>query len=342
MFDYDQDVISGYAQISFYLAKKYSVTTGLRYEHTEIFGDFQNGESTVSNEYDNFLPNITISRGFSGFRNLKLSYNKRIQRPSLQFVNPFNNQSSLYNQSIGNPDLEPEITHQFELGYNFNVMGFMVFASTYYKITDDIIESILSVNDQGISINTFDNVGTNNSIGLNLFTSKSINRLTVRGGGNFFTYDATGVVNNENLEAQDFLFNLFFNGDYKISGSFKADFFGFFRSNQRTLQGINPSFSIYGIGFRKEFKNSSIGVRFIEPFHENKSFDSELQGEDFVQTTGFTLPFRSIGLNFRYKFGKVDFKERKSKIKNTDLKQGEGNGQQQGGGQQGGGGRGGS
>jgi ferric enterobactin receptor len=336
VFDYDQDVISGYAQIGFFLAKKYSMTTGLRYENTQIFGDFQNGESTVSNEYGNFLPNITISRGFSGFRNLKLSYNKRIQRPSLQYVNPFNNQSSLYNQSIGNPDLEPEITHQFELGYNFNVKGFMVFASSYYKITEDIIESIIGVNEAGISINTFDNVGTNNSVGLNLFTSKSINKLTVRGGGNFYTYNASGIVNNQYLEAKDFLFNLFFNGDYKISGSIKADFFGFFRSNRRTLQGVNPSFSIYGIGFRKEFKNSSIGIRFIEPFHANKSFNSEIEGEDFIQTTGFTLPFRSIGINFRYKFGKVDFKERKSKIKNTDLKQGEGDGQQQGGQQSGG------
>ena len=336
VFDYDQDVISGYAQIGFFLAKKYSMTTGLRYEHTQIFGDFQNGESVISNEYGNFLPNITISRGFSGFRNLKLSYNKRIQRPSLQYVNPFNNQSSLYNQSTGNPELEPEITHQFELGYNFNVKGFMVFASTYYKITEEIIESIIDITKSGISINTFDNVGTNNSIGLNLFTSKSINRLTVRGGGNFYTYNASGTVNNENLEANDFLYNLFFNGDYKITGSFKADFFGFFRSNRRTLQGVNPSFSIYGIGFRKEFKNSSIGIRFIEPFHANKSFNSELEGVDFVQTTEFTLPFRSVGINFRYKFGKVDFKERKSKIKNTDLKQGEGDGQQQGGQQSGG------
>ena len=147
-------------------------------------------------------------------------------------------------------------------------------------------------------------------------------------------------MNGQELEANDVLYNIFFNGDYKISGSFKADFFGFFRSNRRTLQGINPSFSIYGIGFRKEFKNSSIGIRLVEPFHENKSFDSEIEGADFVQTTGFTLPFRSVGINFRYKFGKVDFKERKSKIKNSDLKQGESDGSN-GGGQQAGGGRGG-
>ncbi len=336
-FEYNQDVLAGYASVNFFLAKKYSVITGLRYERTDIFGDFQNGESTINNDYDNFLPNITISRTLSGFRNLKLSYNKRIQRPSLQFINPFNNSSSLYNQSAGNPDLEPEITHQFELGYNFNFKGFMVFASSYYKITNDIIESIIRVNDVGISENTFDNVGTNNSLGLNVFTSKSISKLTVRGGGNFYTYNATGTVNGEDLEANDILYNLFFSGDYSFTGTLKADFFGFFRSNQRTLQGTNPSFSIYGIGFRKEFKNSSIGIRVIEPFHETKSFDSELTGADFTQTTGFTLPFRSVGINFRYKFGKVDFKERKSKIKNTDLKQGESDGQQQGGQNRGGG-----
>jgi len=44
-------------------------------------------------------------------------------------------------------------------------------------------------------------------------------------------------------------------------------------------------------------------------------------------------------INFRYKFGKVDFKKRRSKIKNTDLKQGDDGAQ--GGGQGGmGGGRG--
>jgi hypothetical protein len=37
-------------------------------------------------------------------------------------------------------------------------------------------------------------------------------------------------------------------------------------------------------------------------------------------------------INFRYKFGKVDFKERQAKIKNSDLKTGDGGAGQQGGG----------
>ena len=340
-FTYNQDVFSTYAQLGFIIAKKYSVTAGVRYEYTDIFGDFQNGEAIVENDYSNVLPNITISRGFSGFRNLKLSYNQRIQRPSLQFVNPFNNDSNLYNQVEGNPFLDPEITHQIETSYNFNIKGALVFLSGYYKFTDQIIESIVRIDDLGISRTTFQNIGTNSSFGLNLFSSKTINKFTVRGGGNVFTYNGTGVVGGQSVSAQDVLFNLFFNGEYNITGTLKADFFGFFRSPQRTIQGTNPSFSIYGFGIRKEWKNFSLGIRLIEPFNESKSFDSDIEGDGFTQVSSFEIPFRSVGLNVRYKFGKVDFKERKSKIKNTDLKAGEdGQGGQSGGGggfQQGGG-----
>jgi hypothetical protein len=99
------------------------------------------------------------------------------------------------------------------------------------------------------------------------------------------------------------------------------------------LQGDNPAFSIYGMGIRKEFKNASIGLTLIEPHTPDKVFESKLKGSDFVQNSRFTLPFRSVGINFRYKFGNVDFKERKAKIKNSDLKAGEGDaGQIQGGG----------
>lgn len=339
-FDYNQDVISGYAQLGFFIAKKYSVTTGLRYEYTDIFGDFQEGTDPVENDYGNLLPNVTISRSLSGFRNIKVGYNRRISRPSLQFINPFNNSSNRFNVTVGNPQLEPEITDQLETSYNFNFKGFMVFASSYYKRTTGVIESIVGLNDAGISQTTYANIGTNNSIGLNIFTSKTINRLTVRGGGNVYTYNATGQIRGVELEANDVLYNIFFNGDYKITGTWKADFFGFFRSNQRTLQGTNPSFSIYGFGVRKEFKDWSLGFRVIEPFNDSKEFNSDIQGEDFRLKTGFSIPFRSFGVNVRYKFGKVDFKQRKSKIKNNDLKQGEGGGQGQGGGgQQQGGGR---
>lgn len=333
VFDYDQDVAAGYLSTSFIVAKKWNFVAGGRYEHTQINGRFLQGEAMpFENSYQNFLPNVAVSRNLSNFRTVKLSYSQRIQRPSLMFINPFNNNTDFLNRVIGNPLLQPELTNQIELGYNTNFKGFAIFSAVYYRKTTEIIDQILKI-DNGVSINTFQNIGQNQSYGLNLFTTKTIKKLTLRGGGNIFTYDANGVVNGQDLSRQSYEYNLFFNGEFSFSGTLKADFFGFFKSPKRALQGDNPAFTIYGMGFRKEFKNSSIGITLIEPHTPDKVFSSNLKGSDFVQSSRFTLPFRSIGVNFRYKFGNVDFKERKAKIKNSDLKAGEGDGsQQQGGG----------
>lgn len=332
VFDYDQDVAAGYASLT-YAIGKFGFITGLRFEHTQIKGDNLEG-GTFENDYQSYLPSFTISRALPNFRQIKLGYSKRIQRPNLNFINPFSNDADLFNQTRGNPFLNPEITHQIELSYNFNLGGAMIYMSPYYKYTEGVIEQVVRVED-GISVNSFQNISDNNSFGINLFTSKSIKKLTVRGGGNLYTYSAEGIINGVETSRNDIQYQIFFGGDYSFTGNFKSDFFGFFKSPNATLQGTTPTFWIYGFGFRYDFKNSSLGIRLIDPFNENKEFNSRQEGPDFRQVNDFSIPFRSIGINFRYKFGKVDFKKRANKIKNTDLKQGDD--AQQGGGGAGGG-----
>lgn len=322
VFEYGQDVYAGYAQLN-YSIKKFQFITGVRYETTAIDGRIDDGSEPFEQSYSNWLPNFTISRGLKNFQNIKFSYTQRIQRPSLYFINPFNNNVDQVNVTVGNPQLEPEIADQFELSYNTFIKGVGIFSSAYYKITDGIIESILGLNNQNITINTFDNVGTNRSLGLNLFSTKNINNFTIRGGGNIFTYNAEGIINGVELERKTYEYNVFFGGEYSITPTIKADFFGFFNSPRRSLQGDQASFSIYGFGARKEFKKWSVGIKIIEPFQRDKFFNSSQSGPDFTQDIVFSIPFRSFGINARYKFGKVDFKERQSKIKNDDLKSGQ-------------------
>lgn len=218
--------------------------------------------------------------------------------------------------------LNPEIVQQVELGYNFTFKGISTFSSLFYKKTDGIIEQILSLDENQLSVTTYENIGTNNSVGLNTFITKTINLITLRTGGNLATYHAKGLINGMTEERKSYEYNLFLNGEVKITGTFKADFFGFFRSPVRTIQGDNPAFTIYGMGVRKEFKDWSLGVTLIEPFNANKYFKSNIETEAIRQSTSFGIPFRSFGVNVRYKFGSVDFKERTSKVKNSDLKQG--------------------
>jgi hypothetical protein len=133
-----------------------------------------------------------------------------------------------------------------------------------------------------------------------------------------------------------FEFNINGGGSINLPKDFKIDFFGFIRSPQFTIQGIQPNFSIYGLGIKKEFPKmkASLGIRMIEPFNEYKYFNSSQSGNGFSLESSFGIPFRSFGLTFDYRFGNLKFKERDSKIKNNDLLQG-GDGQT-GGVQQGG------
>jgi len=97
------------------------------------------------------------------------------------------------------------------------------------------------------------------------------------------------------------------------------------RSPSQTLQGSSTSFSMMSFGLKKEFKNErgSIGLRIIEPFAKDgeKSWITQLNGDNFNQISERRTLFTSIGISFKYIFGKISFKadNKKSKIKNDDV-----------------------
>ncbi len=340
VFDYEQDVYAGYASFTINLPKDFGIVAGARYEHTSIGGEFESQFDPFDNSYDNLLPSIIISKKTNMFSSIKLSYNQRIQRPSLFYINPYRNDIDRRNVSQGNPELEPELVHQVELGYNTFVKGLVVSSAVYYKHTEDLIESIVQVNEEGVAESVYQNIGINNSIGFNTFVSKTFNKVfTIRGNFNIYTYNAESELDNYDLSNDGLQYNFFASSSYTFKKGWKAEAFGFYRAARRTLQGEQTSFWMTSVGFQKEFwkKRASLGIRIVDPFNKYKTFTTDWEGDNFTQNSKFKLPFRSFGLNFRYTFGKLDFKARqsRSKIKNDDQKSG-GEGQQGGGGQGGG------
>lgn len=335
LLDYDQDVLAGYVSGNTKLGKKMGLIAGIRYERTDIQGDLEVQEGQdFRNDYDNWLPSIIFSYQLSKTSTAKASYNRRIQRPSLQFINPYQQINNSRNISQGNPELDPELTDNYEISYSTFAKGSSINASVYYRHTTDVIESFTEINEDNISVSTFFNVGERNSVGLNLFTSTTLFKTwTVRGGVDVFTYDASGVVNGVAVSNNAVLWNGNLNSNIKLKKGWIIDMFGFYRARRQTLQGFNPSFSIFSMGIKKPIwdDKGSIGIRIVEPFFENKVFASEIEGTNFTQFSEREIPFRSFGINFSYKFGKVDFKgrPRRSKISNDDLKEEGGNDNQQ-------------
>ncbi|WP_411275323.1 TonB-dependent receptor domain-containing protein [Daejeonella sp.] len=345
IYDYNQDVYSAYATFAFTIAKKYGIRAGARYEATEIEGDARNfgtGVSPFSSSYYNLVPSFVVSRTFKNYSTIKLSYNQRLQRPSLFYLNPFLNSADIFNQSQGNPSLKPELSHNIEFNYSMFVKKTVVNASVFYRRTNDIIESFIlpiSVSDPSTgntvsgSRTTYRNVGNNNSVGFNFFGQiNPVKPLTFRGNFNVFTYDintnSSVIVSNANLGVQ-MLYNGFLMATYLFPKGLTFETFLITNSPRRTAQGQNPSFNMWNLGLKKEIlaKKGSIGLTVIDPFNENKNFRQNITGSDFTQTSNFSLPFRSFGMSFSYRFGKMTMQAPRKKrgVTNDDLKQNEQN-----------------
>lgn len=322
VFDYVQNVYSGYVSTNIKFGKKYGIIAGVRYEETEIEGEFDVQESPFSNTYSNWLPSVTISRNLGKGKTLKTAFSRRIQRPGLRVINPYIQLNNNRSQTFGNPELDPEVTDQYEVSYGTFAKGLSINASLFYRRTTEIIESFVTIDNEGLATTTFRNIGTNNSYGVNLFSSITLFKIaTLRGGLNVYTYNGEGVINGQQLERSAVIWDGNMSANVKLKRDWTIDLFGFYRAPNQTLQGTTPTFSIFVVGARKEISEKlSLGVRIVEPFFKFKNFGSDLSGENFTQVVDTDILFRSYGINVRYKFGKLDFKQRtrRSKIRNED------------------------
>jgi ferric enterobactin receptor len=333
VFNYHQLVYGAYSSLLLNLPLQISVKAGLRYEHTSLNGFFDSGRfDEFDNMYDNLFPSVMVQKKFKDFSSIKLSYSKRIQRPGLNQINPFINDDDPRNISYGNPLLKPERLQQIDLGYSKFFGGASVNASLYYKYTDQVIENFLQVTQSDTSETTYFNLGVRNSIGLNLFGSLTLFKtLEIRGNADIYTYDATGSNEAINLTNSGLQYRGSLNASYKLPYDWSINAGGHYSSPTLNIQGSQSSWWMYNMGIDKELwnKKATLGLRVVAPFHKTRVMENIAEGPDFYQISSNSFLFRSIGLSFSYQFGKLNFKERKTKISNDDLKR-NGSGEQEG------------
>ncbi|MDB5021498.1 MAG: TonB-dependent receptor [Pedobacter sp.] len=347
-YDYGQNVYSAYGLLTSTLGNGVTLLTGARVENTKITGSSGNTSSGLSpfkNDYVNFIPSLAISKALTPTQTIKLSYSKRIQRPSLQYLNPFRNTSDPLNQSQGNPELSPEIAQTLELNYSTFIKTAVINASVYYRRTNDIIESVVStvpfstVDNSGtivtrdVSLTNFLNVGDNNSIGTSLFGSVQLfNILTLRGNINAFTYKPQIISSLQQGSQSTYIqYNGSLSGTVKVTKTLNVESFVMQNSARRTFQGTNPSFNLWVIGVKQEImkKRGSLGLNVTQPFKDYKDFTTNINSGPLTQRSTFSVPFRSFGFSFTYNFGKMNFgaqaPKKKRGVTNDDLKQEESN-----------------
>jgi len=344
VFDYTQNITAGYVSYTLNIAKEYTIKAGTRYEYTTIDANFENGSALSIPSYGALVPSLNLSRKLANGNLIKLAYNRRIQRPSLQFLNP-NRLINGINVTEGNPELDPEYTNNFEVGYNTYVNTTSLNFSAFARNTNNSIQSIRdilaytlpdgSINSDTIRT-TYNNIGKEDAYGISLFANVNISgKLSLNGGTDMYY----AVLNNNVADAryaasnQGLVYNVRAFGNYSIGKGWGLQMFGFYRGSQIQLQGSQSGFGIYSLSLRKELfdKKGSIGFG-AENFLTNSitmrnRFDSPILN----QVSSNEMFNRNFKVNFSYRIGKLnmnDTRRRRKSVNNDDLKGGgEGGGQ---------------
>ena len=314
-FTYKRQIYAYYVSAEFALFKHFfDGRIGLRYEYTNTSADFQ----THIPSYSLFFPSIVLSHKLDETQSVKVSYSHRIERPEYGELNPFYNISDPHNVSTGNPYLRPEKGQRYELGYSKSFgNGTNLYAAALYRYNTDDIQSVaayypvLDINGvaySDVSLSQRYNIGSQRSIGANIFGSASVTpSFSIRSNMMFGrqTNQSPGLGS-----VSGFAFRGNLNASYKVGHDWTAEAFGTYNSSQKNIQGIRPAFAFYTLAARKEFWNrkASLGLTATNPFNKYINQKSTLYGTDFTQSGLRQVPYQSFGITLSYKFGKLEFK----------------------------------
>lgn len=350
IFNYNQNVSAGYLSYTVSFPKSISLKAGTRYEYTQIDANFENTAETVAEipSYGVMVPSVNLSKRLKNGNTLKAAYNRRIQRPSIQFLNPNIQAGNRLNITIGNPNLDPEFTNNYELSYSTFVKGTSLNFSTFVRNTTGSIQSIRELviyEGNEVIQTTYDNIGREDAYGGSVNANVNIgSKFSLNGGGDFYY-----AVLDNNLEDplykasnQGWVASGRLMGNYNMSKGWGFQFFGFYRGRQVQLQGTQGGFGVYSLGLKKDFANKrgniGIGVEnFLNPIIRIKSNVESVTISQWSINERQNLSFR---VSFGYRLGKMSFdnapRKRKKSVNNDDLKDGGGGDGGQDGGQQGG------
>ena len=285
----------------------FSLKAGVRYEHTwqNYSSSAQKGSFSVN--YGNLVPSASLQWNLGLTQNIGLSYNMRISRPGISYLNPYVDTSDPTARTYGNPDLDAERGHNVSLVYNLYSPKVMVNATLRYTYAGNGISAYSFYDLDNVMNTTYGNIVQSQNIGLNTFlmlTPTSKTRIMLNGGFGYSDLRSAqlgqqnaGWNYNALLGVQQTL-----PWDLRLSANFITS------GKEITLQGWSTGLSIGMLGLTKTFLDDrlSLSVNGIVPLAKDfkMTMRSHTAGNGFVSDMTTRIPMSAVTFQISWSFGK--------------------------------------
>ena len=319
-FKYHQDVYSLYNSYQLKLSK-YTFKAGARLEHTRIDANFITNNTPLMMNYTNLVPSVSAMRSLPNNQSLTFGYTSRLERPYIQQLNPFVDRANVQYISTGNPNLRPVTSQLFELTHTKTGKGTLSNKISYMYTGNSIVQ-VLSVAN-GVSTNTYDNVGTVKILRWNVSGNYALNnKLNLNFNSGLFYVWVTGPYNGRFYSNRGIRTNTFANITYKPADTWSFGASGGYNRRYILLQGSSNDYVYSSLSGSKSFlhKNATITLVVNNPYQKTFAFTQYSDTPDFYQSNTSYQIYRTFNISFSYKFGGLssDIKKNKRNINNDD------------------------
>ncbi len=327
-FDYDENVYAGYLSYSQRLGKRWSLTAGLRGEHTISTGDLvaydtSKQEPPVNQEYFNLFPSVGLLFNVKPMHSLGLNYGRRINRPDYNVLNPFRNQLSEVSIEKGNPFLQPEIVNNVELSYT---LFYMYTFKLGYSRTTNAITRLIGPDDTDprAAFISWDNLSTQDVFSANLSLPLQIKKWWQA----FINLSASYLDNQADygdgaiVDVQVFSYNMFQSHTFNLPKDFKFELSGFV-NGPGVWGGVfryDANYQI-NVGLQRKFLKEALKVRAsYNNITNRKGFYGTSSFNGLVSDSEGRWDNRFFSISASYNFGNQNIKSRKRKTGLEDEK----------------------
>lgn len=196
-FIYDENIEALYSSLEKTIQKT-NVKVGVRAEQTTSKGNSLTSSQTFSKKYTGLFPSLFVLHTFNEEEgnSMYFSFARRLRRPNFNEINPYTLKLDNYSVQIGNPDLQPEYSNSFEIGYNYhNNYSFDI----YYNGTKNIIANLINPLPNNIIEYQYQNFNKSSEYGADLSVPIKFTKIWTS-NNNISVYHLSYSINNFSIE----------------------------------------------------------------------------------------------------------------------------------------------
>lgn len=307
--------------------KKFSFQAGLRLEQALTSFYLLTTNEQYSNHYFSFFPSAHIGYELPKTQQLQLSYSRRINRPQINALNPFGNQTDPQNIHLGNPYLKPEYINSVELTYAKYWKKGSFTSSLYYRYTSDVIRRLYYVDAQGTGFIKYTNFNESQFFGVEMVSSiQLLKPWRINGSLNIFQVQEDGRNISQSYEVNSWGGHINIGSSFELPLNFGAQFNLVYNIPMAMVYGdiYDMFYSTFAISKRFLDNSLTITLSIQDPFNVQR-FGYDLSDSNYQIQGTHRWESRVARLSINYDFGKIDMGV-KRRMNNRGSSAGSGNG----------------